>query len=40
MNGYDYERPFIGLDKLDEYIAVDGETARRYGRIVKATRRF
>lgn len=36
MSGYDYERPFTSTDKLGEYIATDRETAKRFGRIVKA----
>ena len=37
MSGYDYERPFIGIDQFGEYIAIDRETARRFGKMVKAT---
>ena len=37
MSGFDYERPFISVDKLGEYEAIDHETAKRFGRIVKAT---
>lgn len=37
MSAYDYERPFISIDELAEYEAIDRETARRFGKRVKAT---
>src|SRR5690348_11397576 len=37
MSGYDYHRPFIGIEDLDDYSAIDRETAKRFGKLVKAT---
>lgn len=37
MSEYDYERPFIGVEKFDTYVAIDRDEAKRYGKNVKAT---
>lgn len=37
MAGYDFDRPYISIDALDLFNAVDPEVAKRYGRTVKAT---
>ena len=37
MSAYDYDRPFITLEKMHPYVATDRDTATDYGRIVKAT---
>ena len=34
--GYDFNRPFIAEQELDEYFAVDKEMASRYGKIIRA----
>ncbi len=36
MSGYDYDRPLIGVERFDVYIAIGRDTAKRYGKSVKA----
>jgi hypothetical protein len=37
MNGYDYDRPFVAEEALDQFTAIDIEVSRRFGKFVKAT---
>lgn len=37
MTGYDFDRPFIGVEKLGTFRALDRDDAQRYGAMVKAT---
>ena len=38
MAGYDFERPFIDQAAMGSFAARDPVVARRYGRVVRATR--
>ena len=37
MRGYDFNRPMISVESMDKYVAIDKDTAKRFGKIVKAT---
>ena len=37
MSGYDFNRPFIVQADMGTYLALDAQTARNYGKTVKAT---
>ena len=37
MSGYAFDRPFIGQDAMQAYVATDRIAAQRYGKTVKAT---
>ena len=36
MASYDFNRPYVGIETLSSFIAVDTEVAKRYGKMVKA----
>jgi hypothetical protein len=36
MSGYDFNRPMMSVESMDYYIAIDKETAKRFGKIVRA----
>lgn len=37
MSGYDYDRPYITVQAMDDYVAIDPDVARDYGMKIKAT---
>ena len=36
MSGYDFDRPMMGIESMDVYEAIDKETAKRFGKTIRA----